>query len=152
EAHEAIRPTDASRHPDRLRGVLKPDEHRLYTLIWERFVACQMVPAEWDQTQVLIRGGEGGKALFRASGRTLAFDGFYRVSGVPGGGDELNLPRLAEKTPLHPFHFDPRQRFTQPPARYSEASLIKVLESEGIGRPSTYAAIIQTIQDRKYVE
>ncbi len=152
EAHEAIRPTDAARHPDRLRSVLKPDEHRLYTLIWERFVACQMVPAEWDQTQVLIRGGQGGKALFRASGRTLAFDGFYRVAGVPGGGDELNLPRLAEKTALFPFHLDPRQRFTQPPARYSEASLIKVLESEGIGRPSTYAAIIQTIQDRKYVE
>jgi DNA topoisomerase-1 len=152
EAHEAIRPTDAARHPDSLKRVLKPDEHRLYTLIWERFVACQMVPAEWDQTQVLIRGGEKNRALFRASGRTLAFDGFYRVTGVPGSGDELNLPKLAEKTALHPFHFEPRQRFTTPPARYSEASLIKVLESEGIGRPSTYAAIIQTIQDRKYVE
>lgn len=152
EAHEAIRPTDAARHPDQLKRVLKPDEHRLYTLIWERFVACQMVPAEWDQTQVLIRGGQTNKALFRASGRTLAFDGFYRVTGVPGSGDELNLPKLAEKTPLHPFHFEPRQRFTSAPARYSEASLIKVLESEGIGRPSTYAAIIQTIQDRKYVE
>jgi DNA topoisomerase-1 len=152
EAHEAIRPTDPARHPDSLRNVLKPDEHRLYTLIWERFVSCQMVPAEWDQTQVLIRGGAGNKALFRASGRTLAFDGFYRVTGVPGGGEELNLPKLAEKTPVHPFHIEPRQRFTAPPARYSEASLIKVLESEGIGRPSTYAAIIQTIQDRKYVE
>jgi DNA topoisomerase-1 len=152
EAHEAIRPTDAARHPDQLKRVLKPDEHRLYTLIWERFVACQMVPAEWDQTQVLIRGGANNKALFRASGRTLAFDGFYRVSGVPGSGDELNLPKLAEKTPLYPFHLEPRQRFTTPPARYSEASLIKVLESEGIGRPSTYAAIIQTILDRKYVE
>lgn len=152
EAHEAIRPTDAARHPDSLKRVLKPDELRLYTLIWERFVACQMVPAEWDQTQVHIRGGEGDKALFRASGRTLAFDGFYRVTGVPGGGDELNLPKLAEKKPLSPFDFEPEQRFTSPPARYSEASLIKVLESEGIGRPSTYAAIIQTIQDRKYVE
>ncbi|MCH8509949.1 MAG: topoisomerase DNA-binding C4 zinc finger domain-containing protein [Phycisphaerales bacterium] len=152
EAHEAIRPTDAVRHPDKLRSVLKSDEHRLYTLIWERFVACQMVPAEWDQTQVLIRGGQANKALFRASGRVLAFDGFYRVTGVPGGGDELNLPRLQEKTPLHPFGIEPEQRFTSPPARYSEAALIKVLESEGIGRPSTYAAIIQTVLDRKYVE
>ncbi len=152
EAHEAIRPTDVSRHPDALKRVLKPDEHRLYTLVWERFVACQMVPAEWDQTQVHIRGGKGNKALFRATGRTLAFDGFYRVTGVPSSGDELNLPKLAEKDRVHPFHFDPKQRFSSPPARYSEASLIKVLESEGIGRPSTYAAIIQTIQDRKYVE
>lgn len=152
EAHEAIRPTDVTRHPDSLKRVLKPDEHRLYTLVWERFVACQMVPAEWDQTQVLIRGGREDRALFRATGRTLAFDGFYRVSGVPGSGDELNLPRLAEKDRVHPFHFDPRQRFSSPPSRYSEAALIKVLESEGIGRPSTYAAIIQTIMDRKYVE
>ncbi len=152
EAHEAIRPTDPSRTPDSLKRVLKADELRLYTLVWERFVACQMVPAEWDQTQVRIRGGEGGRAVFRASGRTLAFDGFYRVSGVPGSGDELNLPKLGEKQALHPFHMDPRQRFSSPPSRYSEASLIKVLESEGIGRPSTYAAIIQTIQDRKYVE
>ena len=152
EAHEAIRPTDAARTPDSLKRVLKPDELRLYTLIWERFVACQMVPAEWDQTQVHIRGGKSNKALFRASGRTLAFDGFYKVTGVPGSGDELNLPKLEEKQAMHPFHMDPRQRFSSPPARYSEASLIKVLESEGIGRPSTYAAIIQTIQDRKYVE
>ncbi|RMH26476.1 MAG: type I DNA topoisomerase [Planctomycetota bacterium] len=152
EAHEAIRPTDVSRHPDALKRVLKPDEHRLYTLVWERFIACQMVPAEWDQTQVHIRGGKGNRALFRATGRTLAFDGFYRVTGVPSSGDELNLPKLSEKDRVHPFHFDPKQRFSAPPARYSEASLIKVLESEGIGRPSTYAAIIQTIQDRKYVE
>ncbi|MEM9372335.1 MAG: DNA topoisomerase [Planctomycetota bacterium] len=152
EAHEAIRPTDPTRTPDALKRVLKPDELRLYTLIWERFVSCQMVPAEWDQTQVLIRGGEDNRALFRASGRTLAFDGHYKVSGVPGSGDELNLPRLEAKQAIHPFHVDPRQRFSSPPARYSEASLIKVLESEGIGRPSTYAAIIQTIQDRKYVE
>lgn len=152
EAHEAIRPTDPSRTPDSLKRVLKPDELRLYSLVWERFVSCQMVPAEWDQTQVHIRGGEGNKALFRASGRRLAFDGFYKVSGVPGSGDELNLPALEEKQALHPFHLDPRQRFSSPPSRYSEASLIKVLESEGIGRPSTYAAIIQTIQDRKYVE
>ena len=152
EAHEAIRPTDVSRHPDQVKSALKPDQYRLYKLIWERFVACQMVPAEWDATSVMIRGGEDNKAVFRATGRTLAFDGHYRVSGVPTSGDELNLPKLDEKQPLYPFDFQVDQKFTAAPGRYSEASLIKTLESEGIGRPSTYASIIQTIQDRKYVE
>ena len=152
EAHEAIRPTDVSRHPDKVKSALKPDQHRLYKLIWERFVASQMVPAEWDATSVMIRGGHDDRALFRATGRTLAFDGHYRVSGVPTSGDELNLPKLEEKQRLHPFDFRVDQRFTAAPGRYSEASLIKTLESEGIGRPSTYASIIQTIQDRKYVE
>ncbi len=152
EAHEAIRPTDVSRHPDQVKSALKPDQYRLYKLVWERFVACQMVPAEWDATSVMIRGGEGNRAVFRATGRTLAFDGHYRVSGVPTSGDELNLPKLEEKQGLYPFDFQVDQKFTSPPGRYSEASLIKTLESEGIGRPSTYASIIQTIQDRKYVE
>lgn len=152
EAHEAIRPTDVSRHPDQVKNALKPDQYRLYKLIWERFVACQMVPAEWDATSVMIRGGEQARAVFRATGRTLAFDGHYRVSGVPTSGDELNLPKLEEKQPLYPFDFQVDQKFTAAPGRYSEASLIKTLESEGIGRPSTYASIIQTIQDRKYVE
>ncbi|HIB68882.1 MAG TPA: DNA topoisomerase I, partial [Phycisphaerales bacterium] len=152
EAHEAIRPTDVSRHPDQVKSALKPDQYRLYKLVWERFVACQMVPAEWDATSVMIRGGEADRAVFRATGRTLAFDGHYRVSGVPTSGDELNLPKLEEKQGLYPFDFQVDQKFTTPPGRYSEASLIKTLESEGIGRPSTYASIIQTIQDRKYVE
>ncbi|MBO6740227.1 MAG: type I DNA topoisomerase, partial [Phycisphaerales bacterium] len=152
EAHEAIRPTDVSRHPDQVKSALKPDQYRLYKLVWERFVACQMVPAEWDATSVMIRGGEGNRAVFRATGRTLAFDGHYRVSGVPTSGDELNLPKLEEQQGLYPFDFQVDQKFTSPPGRYSEASLIKTLESEGIGRPSTYASIIQTIQDRKYVE
>ena len=152
EAHEAIRPTDVSRHPDQVKSSLKPDQYRLYKLIWERFVACQMVPAEWDATTVLIRGGENARALFKASGRTLGFDGHYKVSGVPTSGDELNLPKLDQKQELYPFDFRVEQKFTSPPGRYSEASLIKTLESEGIGRPSTYASIIQTIQDRKYVE
>lgn len=152
EAHEAIRPTDVSRHPESVRSALKPDQYKLYKLVWERFVACQMVPAEWDATSVMIRGGDGGKAVFRATGRTLAFDGHYRVSGVPTSGDELNLPKLEEKQLLYPFDFQVDQKFTSPPGRYSEASLIKTLESEGIGRPSTYASIIQTIQDRSYVE
>jgi DNA topoisomerase I len=152
EAHEAIRPTDVSRSPDSLPKSLKPDQVKLYKLIWERFVACQMVAAQWDATNVMIRGGEGNKALFKANGRTLAFDGHYRVSGVPTSGDELNLPVLAEKQPMYPFAIEPAQKFTSAPGRFSEASLIKTLESEGIGRPSTYASIIQTIQDRKYVE
>jgi len=152
EAHEAIRPTDVSRHPDALKSVLKPDQHRLYSLIWRRFVACQMTPAQWDSTAVLIRGGKTGRALLRATGRTLAFDGHFRVSGVPTSDSELNLPRLEEGKSLHAFAFDPAQRFTSAPGRFTEASLIKTLESEGIGRPSTYASIIQTIQDRNYVE
>lgn len=152
EAHEAVRPTDASRTPDSVKGSLTPDQHKLYDLIWRRFVSCQMVPAEWDATTVHLRGGVNEAALFRASGRTLAFDGFYKVWGVPGSGDELNLPRMEEEQPVFPLAFNPQQKFTAYPSRYSEASLIKVLESEGIGRPSTYAAIIQTIQDRKYVE
>ncbi|MEL6739071.1 MAG: DNA topoisomerase [Planctomycetota bacterium] len=152
EAHEAIRPTDVSRTPDKVKRALKPDDLRLYTLIWERFVACQMVPAEWDQTAVLLRGGDDDRALFRATGRTLAFDGHFRVSGVPTSGDELNLPKLDEGQELSPFDLRAQQRFSGAPSRYTEAGLIKVLESEGIGRPSTYAAIIQTVQDRKYVE
>ncbi len=152
EAHEAIRPTDVSRHPDAIAKSLKPDQYKLYKLIWERFVACQMAPAQWDATAVMIRGGEGNKALFRATGRTLVFDGHYRISGVPTSGDELNLPKLEEQQTVYPFDFQVNQKFTAPPGRFSEASLIKTLESEGIGRPSTYASIIQTIQDRKYAE
>ncbi len=152
EAHEAIRPTDPSRTPDSIKSALKPDEFRLYKLIWERFVASQMVPAEWDSTAVTIVGGAGNAATFRATGRILAFDGHFRVSGVPTSGDELNLPKLEEGQGLHPFDIRPAQRFSSPPARFTEAGLIKTLEAEGIGRPSTYASIIQTIQDRKYVE
>jgi len=154
EAHEAIRPTSLAYTPARLRTVLPPDLHRVYTLIWERFVACQMVPAQWDSTTVLIRGGTNPATpcTFRAGGRVLVFDGFYRVSGVPGGGDEQLLPSLKEQTPVAPFAMNAAQKFTAPPARFSEASLIKTLESEGIGRPSTYASIISVIQDRKYVE
>ncbi len=154
EAHEAIRPTDVARTPDSMKRALKPDELKLYTLIWERFLACQMSAAQWDSTTILIEGGQDPKTpcTFKATGRVLVFDGFYRVTGVPTASDEATLPPLAEGKPLHPFAFDVRQKFTSPPARYTEASLIKVLESEGIGRPSTYAAIMQTIMDRKYVE
>jgi DNA topoisomerase-1 len=154
EAHEAIRPTSLDYPPSRVKNALRPDQFRLYQIIWERFVACQMKSAEWDQTTVLITGGIDPKkpCTFRATGRTLAFDGFYRVAGVPPAADTATLPKLEEKRPLHPFSIDTHQKFTAPPARFSEASLIKALESEGIGRPSTYASIIGTIQDRKYVE
>jgi DNA topoisomerase-1 len=154
EAHEAIRPTNMHLPPSRVRSALSPDQFRLYQLIWERFVSCQMVPAQWDSTTVLITGGRdpARPCTFRATGRSLVFDGFYRVSGVPVSADEQNLPKLAERARLAPFWADLIQKFTSPPPRYSEASLIKMLESEGIGRPSTYASIIQTIQDRKYVE
>ncbi len=154
QAHEAIRPTSVEYTPARLRSALTPDQFKLYQIIWERFVSCQMVPAQWDSTTVLIKGGRDAArpCTFRASGRVLVFDGFYKASGVPLGGDEQNLPPVAEKMPVAPFAMDVDQKFTAPPPRYTEASLIKVLESEGIGRPATYASIIGVIQDRKYVE
>jgi DNA topoisomerase-1 len=153
EAHEAIRPTDAARHPDAIQGALTPEQYKLYRLIWNRFVACQMVPAQWDSTAVLLeRADKPTGAVFKTTGRVLVFDGFYRATGVPTSSDEQTLPELAEKQKLTPFSIDPEQLFTSPPPRYSEASLIKILEAEGIGRPSTYASIIKVIQDRGYVE
>ncbi|TVQ30605.1 MAG: type I DNA topoisomerase [Phycisphaeraceae bacterium] len=154
EAHEAIRPTSMLLPPDKIKGALKPDQLKLYTLIWNRFISCQMTPAQWDSTAVLIRGGtdRSREVTFRTTGRSLVFDGFYRVSGVPVASDEQTLPTLSEEQKLAPFSIDPEQKFTSPPPRFTEASLIKTLESEGIGRPSTYASIIQVIQDRKYVE
>jgi DNA topoisomerase-1 len=154
EAHEAIRPTSLAYPPSKVKAHLRDDHYRLYELIWNRFVACQMTSAKWDSTTFLIEGGTDPKTpvTFRASGRRLAFDGFYKVSGIPTGGEDIVLPDLAQGRPLSPFALDVAQKFTSPPARYSEASLIKTLEAEGIGRPSTYASIIQVIQDRKYVE
>ncbi|HEX8340669.1 MAG TPA: type I DNA topoisomerase [Tepidisphaeraceae bacterium] len=150
EAHEAIRPTDANFIPTNADAKIGGDEARMYRLIWTRFVACQMPPAEFDQTAVNIAAATPlGEATFRATGRKLVFDGFMRVAGV-SSEDQL-LPDLAEGTPVAPVDVQPSQHFTQPPARYNEASLVKELESKGIGRPSTYASIIQTIQDRKYV-
>ena len=150
EAHEAIRPTDVALTPEQLRPSLNEEQFKLYQLIYQRFLACQMTPAQWDSTTVLIDLSEA-KATFKATGRTLVFDGFYRATGVPRG-DEAILPPLEEGQSLSPLHIEPTQHFTNPPPRYTEASLQKKLEEEGIGRPSTYAAIIQTIQDRRYVE
>ncbi len=158
EAHEAIRPTDISITPQSIQGKLREEQFKLYKLIWERFAACQMTPAQWDATTVLIGATsaaapakQAALATFKATGRTLIFDGFLRVTGIPQTGEAI-LPPLKESQPVGPIDLTPTQHFTSPPPRYNEASLQKKLELEGIGRPSTYASIIQNIQDRKYVE
>jgi DNA topoisomerase I len=151
EAHEAIRPTDVALTPQAAREKLGHDEARLYELIWRRFVACQMPPAEFDQTSVTLAAKTAdGDAIFRATGRKLVFDGFMKVAGV-SSADQL-LPELRETQNVWPIEINPTQHFTQPPARFTEASLVKRMEQLGIGRPSTYASIIQTIQDREYVQ
>jgi DNA topoisomerase I len=151
EAHEAIRPTDAAFSPAEAHKKIGADESRLYQLIWNRFVACQMPPAEFDATTAQITAPiKGGEALLKASGRKLVFDGFMKVAGLTSE-DQL-LPDLPEGKRVYPIELSPSQHFTQPPARFTEASLVKELERLGIGRPSTYASIIQTIQDREYVE
>ena len=153
EAHEAIRPTDVTRTPESLKGHLTGDQLKLYTLIWNRAVASQMVPAQWDSTSVLIAADTpSGKAVFKANGRVLVFEGFYKVAGIPKSGDDQILPALEVGQTLSPLAIVPSQKYTSPPPRFTEASLVKTLESEGIGRPSTYSSIIQTVQDRGYVE
>lgn len=150
EAHEAIRPTDVTLTPAMVKTHVNEDQYKLYKLIWERFVGCQMMPAKWDSTSVEIKP-RGVDAVFKATGRILVFDGFYKATGIPTS-DDIVLPPLKEEQPLAAVEINPAQKFTSPPPRYTEASLQKKLEEEGIGRPSTYAAIIGTIQDRKYVE
>jgi DNA topoisomerase-1 len=153
EAHEAIRPTDIELTPDRIKASLSDRHYKLYKMIWERFLSCQMIDAQWDLTTVFIAGWiKDQELIFRASGRVLVFDGFYRVSGIPNHSDEAILPELIENQPLAALQINPVQNFTNPPPRYTEASLVKKLEAEGIGRPSTYAQIIQVIQGRKYVQ
>jgi DNA topoisomerase-1 len=153
EAHEAIRPTDVSRHPDSVAAALSEPQQKIYRLIWSRFVACQMTAAQWDTTTVLFeRSDRPTGAVLKAPGRVLVFDGYYRAAGIPTNGEEQNLPALAEGHETAPFSLQPEQMFTSPPPRYTEASLVRTLEAEGIGRPSTYAQIIQVIQDRNYVE
>ena len=153
EAHEAIRPTDVSLTPESVRSSLKEAHYKLYKLIWERFVACQMSDAQWDSTTVLVAGRDSqGELVFRSSGRVLVFDGYHKVVGMSNGGEDAVLPQMREGMEVAPFQIDPLQNFTSPPPRYTEASLVRKLEAEGIGRPSTYAQIIQVIQNRKYVE
>ena len=161
EAHEAIRPTDVTLTPASLKHKgLSDEQFRLYEVIWKRFVACQMTPAQWQVTEAFIDAkderrktkDETAIATFKATGRTLVFDGFTKVAGVYTRFDEQILPPLKQSQEVAPLDLTPTQHFTSPPARYSEASLVKALEAEGIGRPSTYATIIATIQDRQYVE
>jgi DNA topoisomerase-1 len=160
EAHEAIRPTSAMRTPQSLGKYLAKDELALYRLIWNRFVACQMAPAIYDRTQVEITAGE---ALFRASGQVMVFPGFTAVyvEGKDDNGDkeaagangkDKLLPPLKEGQEVNLKQIIPKQHFTQPPPRFTEASLVRELEEKGIGRPSTYASILSTLQDRKYIE
>ena len=153
EAHEAIRPTSILRTPDSLRDHLTADQARLYEMIWKRTLACQMAPARFDTVSVDIRLG-GDTTLFRASGQTLVFPGFIGVymEDVDDAEEEEGgkLPPLAEGDTLPLDKLYGEQHFTQPPPRYSEASLVKALEEYGIGRPSTYATIISTLQAREY--
>ncbi len=149
EAHEAIRPTAVERTPDAMRPYLNDEQFKLYQLIWQRFVGTQMAPAEYDVTSAEI---EAGRAVFGARGRVLAFDGYTRVAGHRLKKDEQILPPLSDGQVVHLLGLDATQHFTQPPPRFTEASLVKALEQNGIGRPSTYAPIVATIQDRGYVK
>ena len=148
EAHEAIRPSDVNLKPTQLSGMER-DAERLYELIWRQFVACQMPPAEYLSTTVTVTAAQ---FELRAKGRILKFDGYTRVMPqLSKPGDDDVLPEMTQGEALKLVKLDPSQHFTKPPARYSEASLVKEMEKRGIGRPSTYAAIIGTIQDRGYV-
>ncbi|HET6850867.1 MAG TPA: type I DNA topoisomerase, partial [Pyrinomonadaceae bacterium] len=156
DAHEAIRPTEVSRTPDSLAQYLKPEELKLYRLIWQRFVASQMMPAVFDQTTIDI---QAGRFIFRATGSVQKFDGFLKI--YQEGRDEKteeddeaerSLPLVEKGETLKLNSITPEQHFTEPPPRYTEATLVKALEEKGIGRPSTYAAIMSTIQEREYVE
>ncbi|MEN8128226.1 MAG: type I DNA topoisomerase [Planctomycetota bacterium] len=151
EAHEAIRPTDPDLTPNDIKPFLNEEQFKLYDLIWKRFIACQMTAAQWDTTRVEIDGKKDAFSChYRATGRVQVFDGFTRVWQTTG--EEPQLPALETGNVLNAVDIKAIQHFTKPPARYTEASLVKALEKEGIGRPSTYASIISTIQDRKYVE
>ena len=159
-AHEAIRPTSAMRHPDQIKQYLKEDEFKVYKLIWQRFVASQINPAVFDQTTVDIDAKSGSDTFwFRVTGSVLKFDGFLRVyeeskEGKDEEDEELKhkLPVLEAGQRLTLRELKPEQHFTEPPPRFNEASLVKELEERGIGRPSTYAAILTTIQERQYVQ
>lgn len=155
EAHEAIRPTSALRRPADIKGNLSRDQYRLYTLIWNRFVASQMKNAQLELTSIDIRPDSAGNYLFRATGTVITFPGFMKLY-IEGGDndskDEGFLPQLSEGDTLKTIRITPKQHFTQPPPRFTEATLVKELEAKGIGRPSTYATILSTIVDRKYTE
>ncbi len=151
DAHEAVRPIDVVITPDSIKQYLSDEQFKLYELIWKRFVACQMTAAQYAQRQVVI---EGKKYTFKATGSTLIFDGFLKVYAVDDDEEQeenTKIPKdIAEKANLPLKKVEPKQHFTQPPPRYSEATLVKELEQAGIGRPSTYATILNTIRARAY--
>ena len=155
DAHEAVRPVDVTLKPESIKQYLAADQAKLYELIWQRFIASQMTPAQYAQRQVLIKGGKYG---FKATGSTLLFDGFLKVYGIEDEEESTEdaegkavLPAgLTEKDTTNLQKLEPKQHFTQPPPRYSEATLVKEMEKEGIGRPSTYATILKTIRARAY--
>jgi DNA topoisomerase I len=154
DAHEAIRPTSIEYDPERVAPFLEKEELNLYTLIWNRFVACQMEPARLEQTTVDIKAND---TVFRATGQVVKFDGFIRVytegrDDPSTEDDEKTLPALTQGDRLKLLTLTPDQHFTQPPPRFSQATLIKELEEKGIGRPSTYASIMQTILGKEYVQ
>ncbi len=153
EAHEAVRPTDVARTPERVAASLSPEQRRLYELVWKRAVASQMQSAELDQVTVDTENGRGTR--LRATGSILAFDGFLKLyrEGIDEDEEEEGkmLPPMAERDPLRRGEVTANQHFTQPPPRYSEASLVKKMEELGIGRPSTYASILSVLRDRNYV-
>jgi DNA topoisomerase-1 len=155
-AHEAIRPTDVRRHPEQVQRHLEPDQFRLYQLIWQRFVASQMTPAQYDMTVVEF---DLGRYLFRATGSVMIFDGFHVL--YTEGREKEEGRQVEDLPPIPPLvqgdraevrEITPSQHFTEPPPRFSEASLVKELERLGIGRPSTYSAIISTLSAREYVK
>ncbi len=151
QAHEAIRPTDVDLTPADIKPFLSSDQLKVYELVWRRFVASQMSPARWDVTNLGILAETSiGPCRYRATGRVLVFDGFTKI--WPTSSDQQQLPAMKAGQRLSAVDIKAEQHFTKPPARYTEASLVKALEKEGIGRPSTYAAIISTIQERRYVE
>ncbi|MFU8818820.1 MAG: type I DNA topoisomerase [Desulfurivibrio sp.] len=159
DAHEAVRPTDVKLTPERLAKLLDKDMLALYTLIWKRFVACQMAPALYDQTSIRVAAGPHE---LKATGSIMRFPGFMSLyveaeeetpeTAAKAGGDDALLPDLKEGEVLQLKEITPKQHFTQPPPRYTEATLVKALEENGVGRPSTYAAIISTIQEKEYVQ
>ncbi len=157
DAHEAIRPTSVFRSPEEIKGYVDKDTYNLYRLIWNRFVACQMSPALLDTTTIDVTAGE---YILRATGAVVRFPGFMKLyeegsddtAQAIEGEEGSVLPSVTVGERLNLLTIEPKQHFTQPPSRYTEATLIKELEEKGIGRPSTYATILSTIQDREYVE
>ncbi len=149
DAHEAIRPTDIQLRPDEIKNSLKPEEFKVYSLIYNRFLASQMACAVFQNTSISFEAGDYG---LKASGNILKKDGFLKVYKTPLSDEPNSVPVLKKGQDLAIVKVDPQQKFTQPPARYTDATLIKELEERGIGRPSTYATIVTTIRDRGYCE